>query len=246
MRCLQRAGTRSLPPALLVHGIGGFAEVWAPVIDVFRDLQPVAVDLPGHGGSSGPLLASAEAYAECLDEVRIALEMESVVVMGQSLGGAVAQAYARRFPATCSGMVIASSAASFAIAPERLQQITDDWPAAAAGFAQRQLSADAGPAMRLEARRLVALRSPAVLAHDLRTCLAFSSHAWAAEVKVPVLLLTGDADATAGPERARELQGLYRQAKLVILDHCGHNAVLQQPHAFAQAVDAFVRALPSA
>lgn len=241
VRCLVPAAPAAgRPVALLVHGIGGRAEVWNPVLPLFQAVNAVAIDLPGHGKSPGPLPPTAQAAARCLDAVRIALGLDSVVAIGQSLGGAVVQCFARDFPAACQGIVIANSAADFSIGEERLRQIEADWPAAARDFAARQLSSAATPALQQQAQRMVLWRDPAVLVHDLRLCNAFSARPWAAAIGKPVLILTGDEDPTTGVARARELHALYPHADLCVLERCGHNAALEQPQRFAAAVDGFI------
>ncbi len=244
VRCLVPAApVAGRPVALLVHGIGARAEVWNPVLPLFQAANAIAIDLPGHGKSPGPLLPTAQATARCLDAVRIALGLDAVVAVGQSLGGAVVQCFARDFPAACQGIVIANSAADFSVGEERLRQIEADWPAAARDFAARQLSGAAAPALQEQALQMVQWRDPAVLVHDLRLCNAFSARAWAAEIGTPVLILTGGEDATTGVARARELHALYPHADLCVLERCGHNAALERPERFAAAVDAFVRRL---
>lgn len=229
--------------ALLVHSIGGNATNWDPVLPLLREVDAVAIDLPGHGKSTAPLLTSAEDCARHLEDLRIALGQDAIVAVGQSMGGAVVQCYARDYPQTCLGIVVAHSAASFNVAPERLRQIEEDWPTAQKEFALRQVSRHAGVALRLQSQALVAQRDPAVMLADLRLCNAFTAHAWAAHVQTPVLVIAGDEDPAYGTSRAGELQSLYPNARVEIIERCGHNAVLEQPEAFAAIVDEFVSSL---
>lgn len=231
------------PAALLVHSIGGNATNWDPVLPLLREVNAVAIDLPGHGKSTAPLLTSAEDCARHLEDMRIALGLDAIFAIGQSMGGAVVQCYARDFPQTCRGIVVAHSAASFDVSPQRLLQIETHWPTAQKEFASRQVSHHAGESLRLQAQALVAQREPVVMVNDLRLCNAFCAQAWAAQVKTPVLVIAGDEDPAYGTSRAGELQSLYPNARVEILARCGHNGVLEQPSAFAAAVDGFVSSL---
>lgn len=241
IRCLAATADEGAAPALLVHGVGATADSWKPVLPLLRSVRAFAIDLPGHGASTWELLADASAYAACLDEVRTGLGFDRVFAIGQSLGGAVVQCFARDFAPACRGIVIAHSAAHFSIAEERIVQVTENWPQAVESFAARQVSRGAGEALREEARRWVASRDPAVLAHDLRTCNAFDARPWASTARAPVLVIAGDEDAGYGPDQARELQSLYAGSQLAVLPSCGHNGVLERPAAFAAAIDRFVR-----
>jgi pimeloyl-ACP methyl ester carboxylesterase len=96
---LNHRHSGSGPPYVLIHGLGGEACVWEPVLaEPERRFDVIAVDLPGFGRS--PALAEgtvptpralAGAVAELLDE----LGLGAVHAAGNSLGGWVALELAR-------------------------------------------------------------------------------------------------------------------------------------------------------
>jgi pimeloyl-ACP methyl ester carboxylesterase len=78
-------------PLLLLHGLGGSAAVWSPVIDLLRrEREAIAIDLPGFG-SAEPLAAgiepSAANLAAAVRGVCAELGIERPHVAGNSLGG---------------------------------------------------------------------------------------------------------------------------------------------------------------
>jgi pimeloyl-ACP methyl ester carboxylesterase len=81
------------PPLLFIHGLTFDRSTWDPVIDQVTDrFTCLAVDLPGHGGSTGPvpmLDDIAVAIQNLLDD----LEIGPPVVVGHSMGGAIAGSY---------------------------------------------------------------------------------------------------------------------------------------------------------
>ena len=106
-------GTGSLPPAVVLHGLGSAAIPFAPVLDrLRRDVRRVvAPDFPGHGLSpdaSGPLTPGAlvTTVATAID----ALVDEPAIVVGHSLGGAVALRYALARPERVRALVLVSPA----------------------------------------------------------------------------------------------------------------------------------------
>ena len=42
------------PPLILLHGAGGNAELWRPLLPTFSAFDVVALSLPGRGDSPGP------------------------------------------------------------------------------------------------------------------------------------------------------------------------------------------------
>jgi pimeloyl-ACP methyl ester carboxylesterase len=102
----ERRGAGS--PLLFIHGLTFDRSTWEPIVEQLADrFTCVAVDLPGHGGSDGPQRG--------IDDVVLAishrlgeLEVEAPVVIGHSMGAAVAGTYAAHHPAR--GLVMVDQA----------------------------------------------------------------------------------------------------------------------------------------
>src|SRR5580700_6315647 len=99
-------GRGSLPPVVLLHGIGSSATPFAPLIArLLPNVQRViAPDYPGHGFSADPAsevtpVALFEAMTGVLDH----LVDTPALVVGNSLGGAIALHYAVTRPERVAG-----------------------------------------------------------------------------------------------------------------------------------------------
>jgi pimeloyl-ACP methyl ester carboxylesterase len=88
------------PPILFIHGMTFTAKTWDPIIDRLRDrFRCVAVDLPGHGGSTG---SGADPRTTCA-RIRATADAAGIgapLVVGHSAGALTATGYAAMFPAT--------------------------------------------------------------------------------------------------------------------------------------------------
>jgi len=127
---------------VLVHGLGSSLDVWDPVVPALsRDLEVIAVDLPGFGRSASlPPGAARTVYAlsDALGEWLGAQDLGHAALVGNSMGGWIAleQAARGRAPA-----VVAISPAGFGNAAEdrfseanlRLQRVLTRALAPAAG-----------------------------------------------------------------------------------------------------------------
>ena len=105
----DRRGEGTAPPVLLVHGMGGNAAGFLPIVRaVLRaSRRVVALELPGHGRSR---LGSGEAPAtvrECAQAVGATLHEigEPAVLVGSSLGGALSLFTAAALPEQTAGVV---------------------------------------------------------------------------------------------------------------------------------------------
>ncbi|TME95960.1 MAG: alpha/beta fold hydrolase, partial [Chloroflexi bacterium] len=120
-RTVQGAGVRlhlldwdgdARPDALFLHGGGLTAHTWDVVCDELRDrVRPLALDLRGHGDSEWspdghyPL----EAHVADLESAMADLALKDFVLVGMSLGGLVALAYAGRHPRTLAALILVES-----------------------------------------------------------------------------------------------------------------------------------------
>lgn len=106
-------GTGKLPPIALLHGLGGAASSYARLMLALRPhtRRVLAFDLPAHGWSERPdggldVRGLEAAVSEALD----ATLDEPTILLGNSLGGAVAVRYALTRPARLAGLVLTSPA----------------------------------------------------------------------------------------------------------------------------------------
>ena len=89
---------------VLLHGFLQSQDTWSPyILSYMRTMRVIAIDLPGHGysdnfGDVNTMEMMADAVKAVLDE----LDIEQCVLVGHSLGGYVALAFADRYPYTYS------------------------------------------------------------------------------------------------------------------------------------------------
>src|SRR5207248_9510323 len=118
-------GPRGSRTVVLIHGLSGSADLtWTPSYPALsRYFTVVALDLRGHGRGI-PHDGGAYRLEDCADDVAVlvrALRADPVIVVGYSMGGAVAQLLWQRHPELVAGLVLCSTAADFRLpAHERL------------------------------------------------------------------------------------------------------------------------------
>jgi len=130
----QVAGSPEGRPIVLLHGLTASSGDWSFTVGPltaagWRVLSP---DLPGHGRSAAPKAAAAyrmERVADLLNGLASELGFAPAVVVGNSMGGAVAQEWVLRHPEAVSALVLVGSAGDLDARSPTLED---------AGFAERE------------------------------------------------------------------------------------------------------------
>lgn len=126
------------PGVVLIHGIGGNREVWAEISKrLKKDHTVLSVDLPGCGDSAAPPLKDGvvdlDAIGSDIAKLIRKQKIEPVVLVGHSIGGAIAVRVALADPKAARGIILVDSA----LAPisksvtDKLEKNLDTNPSAA-------------------------------------------------------------------------------------------------------------------
>lgn len=102
---------------LLLHGLGSTKADWDFQQEAFSEhFRIIAPDLRGHGNSSKPKEKSAYGVGLSAEDMKLLLQelkIESCIVVGFSMGGAIAFEMAVKYPGLMSKMVIINTAPDF-------------------------------------------------------------------------------------------------------------------------------------
>ncbi|GIU45094.1 alpha/beta hydrolase [Shewanella sairae] len=102
-------GSPDKPLLLALHGWLDNANSFEPLSHYLADYQILAIDWPGHGGSQhrpGAYPLHWVDYLYDLDALLGVLETQPVAMIGHSLGGIIASAYAAAFPDNVARLVL--------------------------------------------------------------------------------------------------------------------------------------------
>jgi len=231
---------------LLVHAAGSNAGMWRRQIDGLAAAHSVvALDLPGHGRSAGiDGLSTIEAYADVVERFVAALRLRPVVLVGRSMGGAIALVVAARRRAHVQGVVLACTAARFTFDEAHLAVHRD----VVRGRLPQQFTTETfSPATGMDVMREAWMEQvktdPRVRYGDMLTCRAFDGTPLLGQVSVPALVVAGADDGVTPRSCADELARGIRGARLELLQQAGHQAPLEQADAFNRLVASFAESL---
>jgi pimeloyl-ACP methyl ester carboxylesterase len=101
---IERRGTGT--PIVLLHGVGGNALWFKPLMTAISGRRVVALDMPGHGGSTEAPSWEMEPLAELVFEVSRHLVKGRVIWGGHSWGGKLAAMIAALHPETADALLL--------------------------------------------------------------------------------------------------------------------------------------------
>lgn len=108
-------------PVMLVHGFGEDHRVWdAQTVELEKRFMLILPDLPGSGTSELTDDVSMENLAESLHAILEAEKLDSVAMLGHSMGGYVTLAFAEKYPDMLKAFGLVHSTA-YADTAEKIQ-----------------------------------------------------------------------------------------------------------------------------
>jgi 3-oxoadipate enol-lactonase len=225
-------------PVVMLHGLGGTANMFQPQMAALSAYRVVRLDLPGAGRSPRP--ASPLTMEGIADAVRGALHGMGVSrahFVGHSMGTMVCQRLAVSDPA------LVASLALFGALAEPTDATRDALIGRArlarsggmADIADQVIAGALASHTREHAPVAVAFVRESVTRQDpdsyAQNCEALSKGTAvdARRIAAPTLLITGDADAVNPPSVAQAIADRIRGALFSSLDRCGHWAPIEAP-----------------
>jgi len=256
---IHHAGKTTLPDVVpdfsrgrkivLVHGAGGNGHAWRSQIDgLSAEHSPVALDLPGHGRSSGVEgLMSVSDYADFLAHFLDALQIKSAVIAGWSMGGAIAMDFAIRYPNRTEALVLVATAAKFNISADLLKGM---W-SVMMGRASQQFVTD-GYSQKTIKEKFDIVREgwmeqiktdPRVRYTDVRACSQVDLREAIAKIDQPAIVFAGAEDSITSVADAEILKNRIKGAQLEVIADAGHMIPREQPEAVNTATGSFLARL---
>lgn len=225
---------------VLLHGFLQSQDTWSPyTLSYMRSMRVIAIDLPGHGYSDtfGDV-HTMELMADCVKAVLDHLDIEQFVLLGHSLGGYVALAFAERYPYYLRGLCLMHSHAlpdSDAMVEYR-QKVCETVQSNRAGFILSfipALFADENK-MALEqdikdlSDQCLETTTEGILATQRGMALRPSRTEVLAQLEVPTLFVYGKKDSRIPIEIGVSQALLPRYAEVMVLSNVGHMSFIEE------------------
>ncbi|WP_406625364.1 alpha/beta fold hydrolase [Acidovorax sp. SDU_ACID1] len=235
-------------PLVFVHGFTTTAEFWREQVEPFSaSHRVIRINLPGHGVSPRPegRAYTIEAFADDVLKVYQALDIQDAVLVGLSMGGAIAQQFALTHPNSVRALVLVDTTphglGEDVNVDNVLKAIEELGVVAASQNVIDRSFGSATSAQLLAFAKAQVAQTPAFVARQAIVSLnATDSRARLGEIQVPTLILVGNEDIITPPCESEVLAKGIPNSRLEIIADAGHFPMLEQPQAFNRVLADFL------
>lgn len=237
-----RAG-QGQPALLFLHGAGGDHTVWGEQLrELAQDFSVAALDLNGHGRSPARAGDGLQTYVEDVLAVLQALTMPTVVV-GHSMGGAIALTVALQRPKNLVGLGLVGTGARLKVHPQIVELCQTDFERAVELVVSWAFAEHVDPVLKDKAREQMFRNGQEALSRDFASCSTFDVMNRLSEISVPTMVICGREDKLTPVKYSEYLKQNIPNAQLHIVERAGHMVMLEQPGAVTHALREFCRQL---
>lgn len=231
-------------PVVFCHGSGGGHHHWVYQLKELKGkVNPIAVDLPGHGRSEGEPSNSVAVYRDWLRRFAGAAGLGSFVPAGHSLGGAIVLDYVLHYPEDVLGFILIGSGGRLRVLPAFLDMLREGTvPPMLCNYLY---GPGAGEEMLSRGKEEVLNTDPSVYYADLSACNEFDILDQLHKINLPALLVCGSEDKLTPVKYSRYLEDNLPKSHVEVIEGAGHMMMLEKPVALNLAVTAFVEGLES-
>lgn len=229
---------------LLLHGLGSTKADWELQKEEFsKDFRIVAPDLRGHGNSTKPKDQEAYGIPQCAEDMKLLLDKLDIakcIVVGFSMGGAIAFEMATKYNGLISKMVIVNTAPDFNTLGEMRDQMirertemlrSQGMQAMAEKVANGMFPEDEQKDLREAFYKRANENDLEAYYNSFITLMNWGIGDKVISIEIPSLVVASDMDYT--PVALKEsYTSKMKNAKLVIIKNSRHGVTMDQPEQF--------------
>lgn len=223
---------------IFIHGAGASPMVWRLQLLHFKG--SLAVELPGHPTGSG--YSTIEDYASSVEEYIRKEAVKDPVLIGHSMGGAIAITIAlANF--NLAGLVLVGTGARLRVHPALLSKVNENYEEASKLIATWSVSPSSDPVIAERIAQELLRMNSQVTYGDFMACDKFDRMNDVQKITCKTLIVVGEDDRMTPLKYSQYLHQKISGSKLVVIPGAGHSVMLEKHLLFNGAVEAFLDSL---
>lgn len=249
------------PTLLLIHGAGGNYLSWPSQLRRLSNASVYAIDLPGHGQSEAwgsdegtsvtnsvtdPIInkMSIEEYAAMIRALIRQLALQQVILVGHSMGAAIALTCAfmapNEQPDPVVGLVLVGAGATLPVNRRIFVGLREEFADMTAKLVDWMYAPGLAEKHRVRAIDDLRRNLPAQLIADFEACNAYDRRDDLDQVTLPTLIICGELDKMTPLSSSEELAHGIHRSELVVIPGGGHMVMLEHPEEVIAGIQPFI------
>lgn len=222
-------GTESRGTLVFIHGSGGDCSKWKhQLLHLPLGFKGLALDLPGHGRSSGPCCSSIEKAALILKQfIETIKTARPVILAGHSMGAAIVLQTAYEYPQIPDGIILIGGGARLKVMPGLLAELGQGKKDL--GFINLCFASSTDRSLVEQEFEVFSRVDASVLLKDFNLCNNFDLSRKLNQIKIPTLIIVGEEDKMTPPKLSRYLHSEITGSQLEIIPGAGHYVMKEKP-----------------
>jgi len=229
------------PALVCIHGAADNQHAYDRLLDLLPGRSTYAINLPGRAGTEGPAAESVQQMERFVTELVRSQVDGRYVVVGHSLGGAVAIEHALASPERLEGLILLATGARLRVHPMILTlfdqgRASGKLPPMPSWMHEKGIR----PELLAEAARKRELTPVSTGAADWHAADAFDRMEALGDIEVPTLVIGGTDDPLTPPKYAEYLAAHIPRAELHLLERASHMLVVDRAPQIASVIESFL------
>lgn len=235
---------KSLPTIVFIHGSGGTNILWKDQVEMLsEEMNTIALDLPGHGKSSGESMNQIQSYARITSDFIHSIDIKMPVICGLSMGGAITLQLLIDNSENYRAGIIVNSGAKLKVSPIIFEMIENDYEGFIKALAVMGASEKTDPNMLKPFSESIATCPPSVAKGDFEACNVFDVMDQLSEIKVPVLVLTASDDKLTQVKYGTFLSDNIKDSQTIMIEDAGHLSPVEKPDEISDIFKNFLKSV---
>jgi len=211
---------------LFIHGAGGNADVWKSQWNFFKNKYSVVIpDLPCHYRSKGLQRKTIRDYSFFIMELLSFLDINQIIIVGHSMGGAIALDFALNFSDITSALILIGTGARLKVSHQIIDIIEKNY----------DMFCDYSESLRDVLKKT----NPTVTKGDFLACDVYDVMDKISNIKLPSLIICGREDFMTPLKYSIYLNEKINGSILKVVEGAGHSVMLEKPDEVNRYIEEF-------
>jgi pimeloyl-ACP methyl ester carboxylesterase len=229
---------------IFIHGSGSDHSGWVQQYSkLHKQFNIVAVDLPGHGASSGSGENTVENYCLWIKKILDNLQPKKPILIGHSLGAAIALRFALDYPQDAIGIVPVGGGIKMPVNPDLLTGLKISPALAIELICKFSLAKENRPKFFEPLKKSLSQANIDVLHGDLSACAKLDLSGEINKIHIPALVVCGAQDKMTPADLSRQIASAISGAQLCLIEGAGHMPMLEKPAEFNETISKFAASI---